>query len=104
MERNVCVSYTVHIQMNINGLEESSIRRDGATDKSSQGNAPGDKRRLLYWRTHIVTGKKTRVQMSVLHVCLGLDVCLYVRSHRGVFMMECVFVWRDEALCFCVRV
>lgn len=94
MEHNVCVSYTVHIQMNINGPEESSIRRDGATNKSSQGNAPGDKRRLLYPHTHSLPHSHRRENLGAnecsacVFVCL--DVCLYVRSHGGVFMMECV--------------
>lgn len=122
VEHNVCVSCTVHIRMNINGTEESSIRRDEATNKSSQGNAPGDKRRLLYSHTHGLPHshrRETWVEMSVLrvrvsrwmHVCMCADTgeCWWWNVCLSDLMKLCVFfgierLYIHPVLCGCYHV
>ncbi len=101
----VCVSYPTRSQMNINGPEEPSVRRDKATDKSSQGNAPRDKSSLYtHTLSHTHTPPATQslerdwVQMSALCVRWSLWMCVCVCVCLGGLTHRCV----HDGMCVCL--
>jgi len=93
----VCVSYPTRSQMNINEPEEPSVRRDKATDKSSQGNAPRD-RSSLYAHTHTHaachTGKRLGANERSMLVFFSVDVCVC-----GGLTQGCV----HDGMCICLE-